>query len=91
MLEEAILERVQILVHLFSFLFSEGVIILGWFLLGLSLSHLEVLFTLEFSFKDGRHDFLLLRLKCLVVERSAQAHHRDCAICVTDSGHLALD
>ena len=91
-LEEALFELVKIACKLGSFLFHDGVILLDWLLeICLSLGQLKVLFAAELSIEDGSHDFLLLRLQGLIVERSAQAHHGDCAICVTDGGHLSLD
>jgi hypothetical protein len=68
-LEEAFLEFVKVLIQLLGLLFNDRVILLVRFLeLCLLLGLLEILLSLELSFENGGHDFLLLGLKGLIIE-----------------------
>jgi len=88
--EEVVFDFVELLLKsLRNFLFVD--LILGGLLVQfcLLLCRLQVLLSSEFTLEDLEHDFFFLGLQSLVVQGSAQAHHGDGTVGVTDGGHLA--
>ena len=82
----------QLLLLLLLFLLLQWVILLDRFLqLCLFLSDLQCLLPLCLPIKYTQHDFLLLWLQCIIIQRPAQWHHTHCTFSITNSSHWLHD